>query len=56
MQKGTDLILVTGGTGNQGNAVARQLLAKPQGAGDDPQARGRRGSDLGLSGCRGGAR
>ena len=27
MQKGTDLILVTGATGNQGNAVARQLLA-----------------------------
>ena len=27
MQKGTDVILVTGGTGNQGNAVARQLLA-----------------------------
>lgn len=27
MQKGTDVILVTGATGNQGNAVARQLLA-----------------------------
>ena len=27
MQKGTDPILVTGATGNQGNAVARQLLA-----------------------------
>ena len=27
MQKGTDVILVAGATGNQGNAVARQLLA-----------------------------
>ncbi len=28
MQKGTDIILVTGSTGNQGGAVARQLLAR----------------------------
>ena len=28
MQKGKDVILVTGATGNQGNAVARELLSK----------------------------
>jgi predicted integral membrane protein DUF2269 len=36
--------------------IDRASRQRPQGAGDDPQARGRRGTGPGLSGCRGGAR